>query len=199
MLLWIKEILLRSAVGIVAGHARLGARPDPMVGIQEGFVLLVAFGAEVTALFLGQGGIIGAVGIVAGGTVLGGGRMQCPIAPVLGHLAVTLQTEGRQAPFQVPGVGRAVAVMAGHALHLGGRVVLHFGLFDLGLHLRMTVETDLTRLILDEVLLIGGMGTVTGEAVPLGKGRMGRFFRLFGRQILMAGQAELPLVGGRLE
>ena len=70
--------------------------------------------------------------------------------------------------------------MADHTLHLGHRLMLYLILTDLAFNLRMTVEADLARLSFDEIGLIGTMRTVTGEAVALGKRRMGGLFSLFG-------------------
>ena len=46
----IKQIFLRSAMGIMTGDARFRSRPDPLMGVGKiCTILFVAFGAELTA------------------------------------------------------------------------------------------------------------------------------------------------------
>jgi len=46
----IKQIFLRSAMGIMTGDARFRPRPDPLMGVGKICgILFVAFGAELTA------------------------------------------------------------------------------------------------------------------------------------------------------
>ena len=46
----IKQILFRSAMGVMTGDARFRPRPDPLMGVDKAFgILFVALGAELTA------------------------------------------------------------------------------------------------------------------------------------------------------
>lgn len=92
-----------------------------------------------------------------------------------------------------------MAVVTDNTLHLGHRFMLDLVIAHLSLDLRMAVEANLPCLSLDETGLIGTMGTVTGQAISFGKGRMSGLFGLFGNQVLMTGQTELPFIRGDLE
>jgi hypothetical protein len=144
-------------------------------------------------------GIVRAMGTMAGGTVLGGGRVQGTIPPILGNLTMTAQTEGRHAFTQIRGMGRAMAAVTGHALPLGYRLVLDLFLLYVGSNVVMAAKADLPGLTFDEIGLVGAVRTVADEAVALGKGRMGGLGFLGLNQVLVASQAELPLIGRNLE
>lgn len=86
-----------------------------------------------------------------------------------------------------------MAVVADGALHFGHRFVLDLVPAQLGLDVGMATEAELTRLALDEFGLIGPVRAVTGEAVAVGKRRMGGLLCLAGGQLLVTGQAEFSL------
>jgi len=67
-------------------------------------VLFVALGAELTGWHLGQVCIVRAVGTVAGGTILCGGRVQCTGLPEAGDLFMTAETKARLSFGQVTGM-----------------------------------------------------------------------------------------------
>ena len=197
---WIKQVLLRSAVGVVAGNARFRPRLYPLMGIDKTFgVLLMALGAELTARLPGQCGMVRAVGVMAGGAILCGRLVQSALPPILGHLAVTAETKGRLALALIAGMRRPVAAVAGHALHRSRGLMPDLVTAQLSRDVRMAVETDLPWLVLDQISLLGGVGAVAGEAVALCKGGMGALFRPFASQILMTGQTELSSVRRNLE
>jgi len=55
MLYLIQQVLLRSAMGVVAGNTRSGAGLDPVMGVDKAcFFLIVTFGAELSDRFIGQ-------------------------------------------------------------------------------------------------------------------------------------------------
>jgi len=196
----IKQVLLRSTMGIMAGNTRSRTGLDPVMGIDKAcLILVVTFSTEFRDRLLGQRRVIGTVCIVTSGTVLRGGRMQRAVTPELGDLAMTVETKSRHAFGQITGMRRSVAVMTGHALHLGHRIMLDFVLADFGFNIRVAVEADLSRLPGDEISLIGAMGAMTHTAVTFGKWRVSGLFRSFADQVLVAGHAEFSFVGGLFE
>lgn len=112
--------------------------------------------------------------------------MQSAVAPVLGYLAVTAETKGRLAFTLIAGMGRTMAAVTGNTLPFNDRLMLDLVTVHLGFDIRMAIEADLSRLVLDETGLFGTVGAVTDEAFTIGKRRMGSFFSLFINQLLMA-------------
>lgn len=91
---------------IMAGNTGFRSRLDPLMGITEGSVVqVVTLGTELTGRCPGQGRIIGSVGIMTGGTILSGRRMQRAIPPILCNLAVATETQGRLAFALIAWVG----------------------------------------------------------------------------------------------
>jgi len=123
---------------------------------------------------------------MAGSTILCGWWMQGTVAPVLGYLAVTAETNGRLAFTLIAGMGRTMAAMTGNTLPFNYRLMLDLVPGHLGFDIRMAIEADLSRLAPDETGLFGAVGAVTDEAFTIGKRRMGSFFSLFVNQLLMA-------------
>lgn len=170
----IEQILLRPAVWIVTGNTRLGAWFDPVMGVIEITTgLIVTLGTQFTTCRSGQGVIIAAVRIMAGRTILCRRLMQGAISPVPGHLAVTFEAKSRLGPSLKAGIRRAMATVAGHALHLRHRLMRIAIAFDLVLNIGVTVETDLARFCLDQIGLAGSMSSMAGKTVLLAKGIMG--------------------------
>ena len=87
-----------------------------------------------------------------------------------------------------------MTAVAGNALSFGYRFMLDPMAVYLGLNLRMTIETDLSRLVLDKTGLISAVLGVTGKTFSFSKWRMGCFLCLFGYQILMACKAEFSSI-----
>ena len=112
--------------------------------------------------------------------------MQSSVAPVLGYLAVTAETKGRLAFTLIAGMGGTMSAMTGNTLSFNDRLMLDLVTRHLGFDIRMAIEADLSRLVLDETGLFGAVGAVTDEAFTIGKRRMGSFFSLFVNQLLMA-------------
>jgi hypothetical protein len=92
-----------------------------------------------------------------------------------------------------------MSAVAGNALFISHRFMLDFIARHISFDLRMTIQADLTRLVLDKVFLIGAMRSVTGATFAPGERRMSEFFSLFRDQVLMARQAECPIVCCNLE
>lgn len=106
MLLRVKKILVRAAMGIMTGNTGICPRLDLLVGGEKiRIALIVTFGAEFADGFLGHRLMVGAMGTVAGGAIIGRRWVQCSVSPVLGHLAVTLKAEGRLSLLQIAGMG----------------------------------------------------------------------------------------------
>jgi len=92
----IKQVLLRSTMGIMAGNAGVRPWPDPLMGVAERRVVqVVTIGTDLAGRFPGQGRVIGSVGIMTSGTVLSGRRMQRAIPPVFSNFTVAIETQGR--------------------------------------------------------------------------------------------------------
>jgi hypothetical protein len=124
---------------------------------------------------------------MAGGAIFRGGRMSRAVSPILGHLAVTTETQGRLALLLVAGMRRTMAAVAGDTLQFSRRLMLEPVSANFGLDLRMAVEAYFSRLAFDEISLIRSMRAVAVETIALGKRRMGGFFQLFPDQIIMTG------------
>jgi len=92
-----------------------------------------------------------------------------------------------------------MAVVAFDALPFGHRIVLNLVPANLGLGVGMAGEAERTGLAIKEFGLICAVRAVAGEAVALGKGRMGGICFLGGDQIFMAGQTEFPLIRRNFE
>jgi len=123
---------------------------------------------------------------MAGSTILCGWWMQGTVAPVLGYLAVTAETNGRLAFTLIAGMGRTMAAMTGNTLPFNDRLMLDLEPGHLGFDIRMAIEADLSWFVLDETGLIGAVCAVTDEAFAFGKRRMCSFFSLLVNQMLMA-------------
>jgi hypothetical protein len=102
----IEQVLLRPAMGIMAGDAGCGTRFQPLVNIEKACAsLFVTLGAELIDGSRGQLGVIGAVGTMTGGAVLGGGGMGGAVPPVFCHIAMAVEAEGRLPLVQITGMG----------------------------------------------------------------------------------------------
>ena len=112
--------------------------------------------------------------------------MQGAVPPILGHLAVTAETNGRLAFALIAGMRRTMAAMTGNTLPCNHRLMLDLVSAHLDFDIFMAIEADLSRFVLDETGLIGGVGGVTDKAFAIGKRRMGSFFSLLANQFLMA-------------
>jgi len=105
MALRVQQILFRPAMGIMAGNARCRSRLLPLMGaVKFGRIQIVTLDTELFEGLRSQVGVIGPVGAVAGGAILGGGRVQGAVPPVFGHFFVAAETEGRLAFFQIAGM-----------------------------------------------------------------------------------------------
>jgi len=92
-----------------------------------------------------------------------------------------------------------MSVMTGYTLLLCCRIMFEFIFVDLGSYVRVTVETNLTRLPGNEEGLTGAMGAMTEAAIPLGKRWMSGLFRSFADQVFVTGHAKFPFVHGLFE
>ena len=112
--------------------------------------------------------------------------MQGAIPPILGHLAVTAETNGRLAFALIAGMRRTMAAMTGNTLPCNYRLMLDLVPGHLDFDIRMAIEADLSWFVLDETGLLSAVLAVTDEAFAFSKRRMGSFFSLFVNQMLMA-------------
>lgn len=192
----IQQILFRSAMRVMTGNT--GSRPwfFAIVGRGKlGGILIVTLRTERADGFFDQSGVVAAMRAMAGGAVLAGRLMHRAVTPVLGHRAMTAKTKSRLGFFQVVGMSGAMTVVAGSALLFRHRFVLDLVLCDRCFGLVVAFETGLTGFPFDQLAMLGAMRRVAGQAVAIGKGLMGVFFRFAAGQIFMAGEAELTPAG----
>jgi hypothetical protein len=155
---------------------------------------LMALRTDLVASNQSQGGIVRTMCIVTDGAIFPGRRMQCTVTPELGHFTVATEAKGRLVLDLVPRMGRTVSTVAEDTLLLHHRFMLVLETSRFCFDFSVTVQTDLTWLALDKLILFGTMRNVTGATITLGKRRVGSLFSLIRNECFMAGQAEFTFI-----
>lgn len=102
----VKQVLLRSAMGIMTGYAGRWSRHDLMMrGGKLRSIRFMALRAERSDLIHFQGAVIRTMGPMTGGAFLSRRGMGRAVTPVFGHLAMATQAERRLPLFHKGGVG----------------------------------------------------------------------------------------------
>lgn len=192
----IEQPLVRTAVSIVAGDAGRGSRPDAVMGLQEGLAARVmTLTAELTAGFCEHAFFPGTMGTVAQQTILEGGPVRHPFAPVFGHVGMAGQAEHGLPLFQNILPRGAVGRVTTHAVPVDGRPMIEgvpvHGLLDF----LMTIQAEGAGRLFEHRGVISGMGGMAFPALSIDNRLMpGAVCRRF-LHGLVTGQAEgSPLV-----
>ena len=169
----IQQILFRAAMGVMTGNAAVATRHNPLVGRSKPWCsLIMTTGAQLTDGADGHGGKIGTVGIMTGRAVLRRRLMQSTVAPVLGNLTVTTEAQGRLTTGQITVMGGTVTAVAGRTLTFSHRLMGKLDLADRGFHLAVAIHAHLSRPSLEQAGLVGAVGAMAEQTVPIGEGHM---------------------------
>jgi hypothetical protein len=139
---WIEKCLIRPTMRVMTTKTRVRPWLDSPVGFQKsGFIHLVATSTEDACFILINSRVARAVSIVTQGAVLTCRIVGHPALPVLSLLPVAHEAEVRLPFKQEFFMDGAVRTVAGPAIQLLDRFVLHCLLIEFCLYFRMTFQT----------------------------------------------------------